>query len=113
MKGYKKIWVLLLTVAVLAGLSACGSKGNEEPNAAPSSPAADNDQKDSENSPADGKDQESGLKDSDQPYTVVLPDGTSITLEKTPERIVSVGPNITDILFKIGEIGRASCRERV
>lgn len=103
MKGYKKIWALLLTVAVLAGLSACGSKGNDhtEPNAAPSSPA-DNDQKDSENNAADGKDQESGLKDSDQPYTVVLPDGTSITLEKTPERIVSVGPNITDILFKIG-----------
>ena len=89
MKGYKKIWALLLTVAVLAGLSACGSKGNDhtEPNAAPSSPA-DNDQKDSENNAADGKDQESGLKDSDQPYTVVLPDGTSITLEKDRKSVV-------------------------
>ena len=34
-------------------------------------------------------------------YTVELPDGTSLKFEKVPERIVSMGPNITDILFKL------------
>lgn len=35
-------------------------------------------------------------------YAVELPDGTSLKFEKVPERIVSMGPNITDILFKLG-----------
>lgn len=109
MKGYKKIWALFLVVAVLTGLSACGSKGNDNAlptgsekvlsgSITPTDSATPGSQKDSQNVPTGGKEQEN----KDQPYTVVLPDGTSITLEKVPERIVSVGPNITDILFKIG-----------
>ncbi len=40
--------------------------------------------------------------DAEYPKTVALPDGTSVTLEKEIESIVSMGPNITEILFAIG-----------
>ncbi len=43
-----------------------------------------------------------GGKEADKGFTVELSDGTSLKLEKAPERIVSMGPNITDILFKLG-----------
>ncbi len=40
--------------------------------------------------------------DAEYPKTIALPDGTSVTLEKEIESIVSMGPNITEILFAIG-----------
>lgn len=38
----------------------------------------------------------------DKAYTVTLPDGTELAFEKAPERIVSMGPNITEMLYAVG-----------
>lgn len=74
------IFVLLLTAGMLA---ACGSNnGNDE-------------KKDGEQ----GTEQQTG---GDFPVTVNDATGEKITIEKEPERIVSLVPNTTEIVFAIG-----------
>lgn len=78
MKGKKRIWVLLGTLALVCSLIGCGTKKQKEDTGGDASETA-----------------------TQYPVTVKGSDGSELTLEKEPERIVSAGPNITEIIYSL------------
>ncbi|MDE7325982.1 MAG: ABC transporter substrate-binding protein [Lachnospiraceae bacterium] len=93
----KKLWAFLLCFGMLAGMAACG-KGvdGEEPTPSPVVGATQTPKATPTIEP------EIGSADVDLPYSVTLPDKTVLELAGIPQRIVSMGPNITDMLFALG-----------
>lgn len=75
----RELWALLLCVAVLTTMAACGSKGADAQITPTTTPAL-----------------------GDGTYSVTLPDGTVLEFAGVPQRILSMGPNITDMLFELG-----------
>ncbi len=79
----KRLFTMLLCAVVLITMAACGrsadGEGENETSKTPTATTA-----------PDGS------------YSVTLPDKTVLELSGTPKRIVSMGPNITDILFELG-----------
>lgn len=135
MKGLKKkLWAMLLSVAMLATMTACGDKETnttpttapeltvtEAPTDAPEPTEAeaptdtpepteaeaptDTPEPTEAEAPADTTEPtptEEPVETADTPYSVTLPDGTVLEFDSVPQRIVSMGPNITDMLFKLG-----------
>lgn len=118
----KKLWAMLLSVAMLATMTACGGKETgadptqapeptvtEAPTDTPEPTEADTPDETTEpteaEAPADTTEPtptEKPVETADTPYSVTLPDGTVLEFESAPQRIVSMGPNITDMLFKLG-----------
>ncbi|WP_301107272.1 ABC transporter substrate-binding protein [Sporosarcina sp.] len=91
----KKIWQLLLTamLAVLL-LAACGNDTKKEETPADSDKTA-------EETNADQKEVE-GAEETKYPYTINDSAGEDITFEKAPEKVISLVPSNTEILFGIG-----------
>ena len=79
----KRLFTMLLCAVVLITMAACGrsadGEGENETSKTPTATTA-----------PDGS------------YSVTLPDKTVLEFSGTPKRIVSMGPNITDILFELG-----------
>ncbi|MDE6875470.1 MAG: ABC transporter substrate-binding protein [Lachnospiraceae bacterium] len=112
----KRLWAALFCAAVLI-TGACG-KGANENSANPTPTSAGAAQSPEEPTPATmttppaepeakatptGEGNEpSGSAAEGAPYYVTLPDGMVLELAGTPQRIVSMGPNITDMLFALG-----------
>ncbi|MBQ9120424.1 MAG: ABC transporter substrate-binding protein [Lachnospiraceae bacterium] len=92
----KRFWAVLMMAMMLA-LTACGSKAEATttPTAAPTEPAA-------EPTAEPTTEPTQAAVAEEYPLTVELPDGTSITLEEEVQTIVSMGPNMTEILYAIG-----------
>ena len=80
----KGLWVLLFCTVLLVNMAACGKE--ETPELTPTETG---------NNPSDAS-------DAGEAYSVTLPDGTVLEFTDTPKRIISMGPNITDILFELG-----------
>ena len=99
MKGSKKIWALFVMIAMLASLTACGSKDDEgtKPTMA-TEPTEEAPEPTTATDAPEPTDEASAT----EAYTVTLPDGTELTFDGVPKRIVSMGPNITEILYAIG-----------
>lgn len=77
MRKKKRLWVLICTLALVCSLIGCGTKKQEEDT----------------NTPARGT--------TEYPVTVTGSDKAELTFEKEPEKIVSVGPNITEIIYSL------------
>ena len=80
----KGLWMLLFCTVLLVNMAACGKE--ETPELTPTETG---------NNPSDAS-------DAGEAYSVTLPDGTVLEFTDTPKRIISMGPNITDILFELG-----------
>ena len=84
-KLFKKFTVVLMFVVLALGIAGCGNAQNiGEKN---------------------GLENSSNLLSSEEtkyPVTITGSFGTEVTLENEPERIVSIAPNITEIIFKLG-----------
>ncbi|MBE5953871.1 MAG: ABC transporter substrate-binding protein [Lachnospiraceae bacterium] len=79
MKIFKnKVALLLAMLMLVVGLSACGEKANE-----------------------DGK-EAAKAEQTAYPLTVTDTNGESVTIEKEPQRVVSVAPNLTEVVYKLG-----------
>lgn len=112
MKKLQMSWlaVLLLALAVSAcGGGNAGNTGNspeteDGTNAAAGTPApapAAEQPNDAEAAEGETEGQDSGVPDG-FPLTVTDASGTEITLERPPERIVSIMPSETEVLFAVG-----------
>ncbi len=119
----KRLWAVFLCMAMLI-TAACGKDAagggsgqmtpeaaltqapSAEPQATPTSEQAPTTEPEamptSELTPADTGKEPTVPEDAGEPYSVTLPDGTVLELAGTPQRIISMGPNITDMLFAIG-----------
>jgi iron complex transport system substrate-binding protein len=89
---YAKGWPALLALALAVGLAGCGDK----PQAGDAGRVAD---------PAKtGASQQAGsqAKQTVYPLTVKDASGKEVTFEKAPERIVSLSPSETEVLFSLG-----------
>lgn len=92
----KKLWAACVC-AVLLVTAACG-KGAEGQGGKPAPTSAAATQ--SPETTSAPEDETPGVETG--PYSVTLPDKTVLELAGTPKRIVSMGPNITDMLFALG-----------
>ncbi len=77
MRKRKRLWVLICTLALVSSLIGCGTKKQEEDT----------------NTTAKGT--------TKYPVTVTGSDKAELTLEKEPQKIVSVAPNITEIIYSL------------
>ena len=107
----KKLWVLLLCVAVLTTTAACGGKeadvqGTPTAQVTPAQETTPTSEAkpstEATPTPEAKPTAEATPVPQDGPYSVTLPDGTVIELAGVPQRILSMGPNITDTLFELG-----------
>lgn len=115
MKRNRKFFAALMMIMMLAAMTACGKDAAETqptpaPSAAPTEAGLDvtpettpevTPEVTPETTPEAG-----------EPYTVTLPDGTVLSFESVPDKIVSMGPNITELLYAVGAgdkvVGRTS-----
>lgn len=111
----KRLLAVLLCAAVLITVAACGKGAGEdgskqatpsvtatkEPTATPTTEPGQTPTAEPETTPETGNGPQTPA-DAGEPYSVTLPDGTVLELAGTPQRIVSMGPNITDMLFALG-----------
>lgn len=89
----RKLWISILAVFMLIFISACGQDDT-----------TNNEGVTEEESNTDASEDSSEDTDlvTEYPYTVTDITGTEITIEKEPERIVSVSTSDTEILFALG-----------
>lgn len=110
MRNKQRLRVLLYTLVLVFSLAGCSTKDKEkqesEPSATPT--AAGSEQKPDSGAEVTGSGQESGtdndknaLESTIYPVTVTGSDGSEVTITKQPERIVSVGPNITELIYSL------------
>ncbi|SFR72558.1 ABC transporter substrate-binding protein [Anaeromicropila populeti] len=101
MKNYKKILPLLLVLVLTFGLTACGSKTNssEEQDANPTVAAVT----ETENTEvSEATEAETPAPATEYPVTITDSEGRDITVEAEPEKVVSMAPNITELMFALG-----------
>lgn len=100
----KRLWVLFCTVMFIT-MAACG-KDVDEITPTPSIQATQTPKvttpEQEATTPTEAENEPSGSPDESGAYSVTLPDGTVLELAGIPQRIVSMGPNITDMLFALG-----------
>lgn len=93
-KGAKRFMAVLMMAMMLMALTACGEKEND---AAATPTVAPTEAQEPTVTP-----EPVATEAPEYPMTVVLPDGTELTLAEEVQTIVSMGPNITEILYAIG-----------
>lgn len=87
MKNLKKLLVMLMVMTLTIGLVGCGTK-----------------EADTSKNPETSKENQETSQTTEVTYPVDITDsnGTKITLDQEPAKIVSVAPNITQMIFAIG-----------
>lgn len=113
-KGIGNKVTAVLTAALLAfGAAACGSTENgAESAAAPSetsvvaisgseTPEPDNTSDTAASETAEGDPEADGAQETAYPVEITDSYGDVITLEREPERVVSVAPNLTELMYKL------------
>ena len=105
-----KKWIALLMSAILilstVGLSGCG--GNSQERDAENSPTAAAKKEDMDETQTE--DIQSSVEDTEYPLTITDGLGDEITFEKEPERVISLAPANTEILFALGAGDRVKGR---
>ena len=96
-KGWTGLVVLLLAAMLL--VAGCGNSGNGGDASASASPSAT-----PAGSPAATSPDAGSATSTETVYPLTLTDatGTEVTFEKAPERVVSLAPSETEILFAVG-----------
>ena len=106
----RKKWIALLMSAILilsaAVLAGCG--GDNQETDAKESPTAAADQEDTAENSAE--DTQSSIQDTEYPLTITDGLGDEVTFEKEPERVISLAPASTEILFALGAGDRVKGR---
>ncbi|GIP34370.1 ABC transporter substrate-binding protein [Paenibacillus sp. J2TS4] len=103
-KGMARTLIAWLLAAVLAiGLIGCGDK-QQKPQGSNDPAKTQDEQKNNQgDKPDEGKKDEAGSSTETQyPLTITDASGTEITFEKAPERVTSLAPSETEVLFAIG-----------
>lgn len=112
MKNIKKLLVMLMVMTLTLGLIGCGTK-NTNNNSNTSNVGNSETNQETDNKETTDTDATEETTDTQVTYPVNLTDsdGNVITIESAPEKIVSVAPNMTELLFLLGEgnkvIGRS------
>lgn len=117
MKRFQRIRTAFVIVAMLLSFVSCSSKNNADinvPATITTVPGGNNtiipdmsEQTSNDDTimPDAAEQTSSGdtvTPDTAESYIVVLPDGTELFFNSVPQRIISMGPNITEILYAIG-----------
>lgn len=101
-KTMGKKWIALLMSAVLVlstvGLSGCGGNSQEKDVKDTPTTAAKKEDMDKTQT----EDTQSSVEDTEYPLTITDGLGDEITFEKEPERVISLAPANTEILFALG-----------
>ncbi|TFB21719.1 ABC transporter substrate-binding protein [Filobacillus milosensis] len=90
----KKLWLLMLTLVLAVGLTAC----QEEQSNGGSSEQGNDKVEEKENQETS----ENSDNESFQSVTLTDKSGTEVTINEKPERIVSVLPSATEIVYSVG-----------
>ncbi len=105
---FTKKWFAVLMLVVLAlGLAACGGGGGSADSgdavqgAAPGD-TAQTDVTNAESADAEETAAEADVQQTQYPLTVTDASGKQFTFEKAPERIISLAPSLTEVLFALG-----------
>lgn len=95
MKYLKQLLVMLMIMTLTLGLVGCGTKktGNNSNNS------------EVQNSETNNGTTENGTTEAEVSYPVEVTDsnGTVVAIEATPDKIVSVAPNMTELIYALGD----------
>lgn len=100
-----KVALLVAMMLLVMGLAGCGEKAGDSSgaNSGVNSLSAETTNADSEHSDLEDASGEAGnVADTIYPFEFTDSYGNVVTIEACPERIVSVAPNMTEILFELG-----------
>lgn len=100
-KNLQAILSVALMLAMSISLVACGSKESETTQTTSEIIVYDDTQTDTEITEA-VDDTETTIGETVYPLEVIDSNGNSVTLEQEPEKIISVAPNITELIYKLG-----------
>lgn len=94
----KKLLVMLMALSMALALSGCGNKDVQgQPEDAGGSGATE-----TQSQPLDASPQEESSQQAAYPLTVMDSNGDEVTLESEPQKIVSVAPNLTELVYELG-----------
>ena len=102
--NFKAILSVAMMLTMALSLVACGSKESETTQTTSDISVYDNTQTDTEITEASEvvDATESTTGETVYPLEVIDSNGNSVTLEQEPEKIISVAPNITELIYKLG-----------
>lgn len=103
-KKLKAILSVAMMLTMALSLVACGSKESETTQTTSDISVYDNTQTDTEITEASEvvDATESTTGETVYPLEVIDSNGNSVTLEQEPDKIISVAPNITELIYKLG-----------
>lgn len=124
MKGFKKLLVMLMVMTLTLGLIGCGKKSTSNNSNTSNVTNSETNQETENKETADSNETTNETESTDSseaaetvdtqvtyPVDLTDSDGKVITIESAPEKIVSVAPNMTELVFLLGEgdkvIGRS------
>lgn len=105
----KKLLGMLCVLSLILGLTACGTKEDNNTDITPTPTVAqdenaENNGANSEGTNSNDQSAENNTSAEGVSYPITITDsyGKEITLEQEPMKIISVGPNITEIIYALG-----------
>ncbi|WP_313133594.1 ABC transporter substrate-binding protein [Anaerocolumna sp.] len=102
MKYLRKILAILCCMTLVFGLVACNSKTDNVPGNSDVNPAETSvEEKNTESTPAP-EEPESLPEETKYPLTITDSEGTEVTFDSEPKKVVSVAPNITETIYQLG-----------
>jgi iron complex transport system substrate-binding protein len=93
----RKLWISLLSVLIILFIGACAQEKDNADGANDDTEAVED-----EDTNASDDDSADSALETEYPVTITDATGEEITFEKEPERIVSVSPSETEVLFALG-----------
>jgi iron complex transport system substrate-binding protein len=106
MKYYSKAMALLCCLTLIFGLMACSSpssNSSEVTDANSAKASVEEEKTEATTAPASVTDvPEISVKGTDYPVTITDSEGTEITFDSEPEKVVSMAPNITETIYQLG-----------
>jgi len=95
MKNMKKLFMILCIMAMVAGLAACAGS-SKETKAVPAE-TAENEKNETVKTEADDS-----AAATEYPVTIQDSNGTEVTFDTEPVKVVSMAPNITEMIYQLG-----------
>lgn len=104
MKYLRKILAIVCCMAIALGLMACGStakNSSDKSNATSAVASAEEESVEVSTTPT-SEVPEVSTKATEYPVTITDAEGTKVTFEKEPQKVVSMAPNITEMIYQLG-----------